>query len=279
MAAPAGLAWFNALPHDEAVAALLECCAAPGWAARVAGGRPYDSTDDLLAAAGAAWRERAGADLDAAMSAHPRIGGPASGRSRAEQAGVGHDARELAALREANAAYEQRFGHVFMICATGLGPERILAELHRRMSNSPGAEREAAAAEIGKINALRLRKLAEGPGGPPPATGISTHVLDTARGRPAAGVPVSLAVWEDGGWRPLGESVTGSDGRVADLPGPLGDQPGTCRLVFGVRGYLLAAHGTAFFPEVTVVFTAEPGQHYHVPLLLAPFGYSVYRGS
>jgi 2-oxo-4-hydroxy-4-carboxy-5-ureidoimidazoline decarboxylase len=284
MAAPAGLAWFNALPHDEAVAALLECCAAPGWAARVASGRPYPSTGDFVAAAGAAWRERADGDLDAAMSAHPRIGEAAGGRSRAEQAAVGSGPQVLAALREANAAYERRFGHVFMICATGLGAEQILAELRRRLGNDPAAEREAAAAEIAKINALRLRKLAEGPGGgqapgEAPAAGISTHVLDTARGRPAAGVPVSLAVWEDGGWRSLGESVTNSDGRARDLPGPIGDQPCTCRLTFGVRAYLLAEHGTAFFPEVTVVFTAGHGQHYHVPLLLAPFGYSVYRGS
>jgi 2-oxo-4-hydroxy-4-carboxy-5-ureidoimidazoline decarboxylase len=279
MAAPAGLAWFNALPHDEAVAALLECCAAPGWAARVANGRPYPSAGDFVAAAGAAWRERADGDLDAAMDAHPRIGEAAGGRSRAEQAAVGSGPQVLAALREANAAYERRFGHVFMICASGLGAEQILAELRRRMSNDPAAEREAAAAEIAKINALRLRKLAEGPGAPPPGTGISTHVLDTARGSPAAGVPVSLAVRADGGWRTLGESVTDSDGRAGDLPGPTGDQPGACRLVFGVRGYLEAAHGTAFFPEVTVMFTAVPGQRYHVPLLLAPFGYSVYRGS
>jgi 2-oxo-4-hydroxy-4-carboxy-5-ureidoimidazoline decarboxylase len=283
MAAPAGLAWFNALPHDEAVAALLDCCAAPGWAARVAAGRPYPSTDGLVAAADAAWRERAELDLDAALSAHPRIGEAATGRSRAEQAGVGSDPRVLAALREANAAYERRFGHVFMISAAGLGPEQILAELRRRTSNDPAAEREAAAAEIGKINALRLRKLAEGPADASPsaagATTISTHVLDTANGRPAPGIPVSLAGWADGGWQPLGRSVTNADGRAGGLSGPAGDPPHTLRLVFEVRGYLLAAHGTAFFPEVTVVFTAGPGQHYHVPLLLAPYGYSVYRGS
>ena len=66
----------------------------------------------------------------------------------------------IAALAGANAAYEQRFGHVFLICATGRGPAEILAELNRRMSHDPATEREAAAAEIGKINALRLRKLA-----------------------------------------------------------------------------------------------------------------------
>ena len=122
---------------------------------------------------------------------------------------------------------------------------------------------------------------------------VSTHILDTARGRPAAGVPVALEVW-DGGWQRLGGSVTGADGRIGDLPAfeppaPPGPPhpPGspappvraTCRLVFAVRDYLVAHHGPAFFPEITTAFAAGPGEPYHVPLLLAPYGYSVYRGS
>jgi len=121
---------------------------------------------------------------------------------------------------------------------------------------------------------------------------VSTHILDTARGRPAAGVPVTLEVW-DGGWQRLGGSVTGADGRIGDLPAfeppaPPGPPhpPGspappvraTCRLVFAVRDYLVAHHGSAFFPEITTAFAAGPGEPYHVPLLLAPYGYSVYRG-
>lgn len=125
-------------------------------------------------------------------------------------------------------------------------------------------------------------------------TTVSTHILDTARGRPAADVPVALEAWDGGGWRRLGESVTGADGRIGDLPAfeppappgpPHPDGPpappggATCRLVFAVRDYLVAQHGSAFFAEITVAFAAGPGEHYHVPLLLAPYGYSVYRGS
>ena len=154
------LAQLNALPESEAVEVLLGCCAAPGWAHRVAGGRPYASLPDLLAAADAAWAAREPGDLDAAMAGHPRIGERRlSGWSRDEQSGVGSDGGTAEALRGANAAYEERFGHVFLICATGRGPQEILAELHRRMANGPDAEREVAAAEIGKINAIRLRKL------------------------------------------------------------------------------------------------------------------------
>jgi hydroxyisourate hydrolase len=109
-------------------------------------------------------------------------------------------------------------------------------------------------------------------------TSVSTHILDTARGRPAAGVPVTLSLWADGTWQPSGTSVTGPDGRTADLPPVELAAAGTCRLVFDVRDYLVASHGTAFFPEITVVFAAEPGEHHHLPLLLAPFGYTTYRG-
>lgn len=110
-------------------------------------------------------------------------------------------------------------------------------------------------------------------------TGISTHVLDTARGRPAAGVPVTLDCRADGNWQRLAAAVTGPDGRVTGLPGPPGSGPATCRLVFAVSDYLAAGPGPAFFPEVTIVFVTTPGEHYHVPLLLSPYGYTVYRGS
>jgi len=155
-----GLTRLNALPDGDAAGALLGCCAAPGWARRVAAGRPYATVADLLAAADAAWADRETGDLDAAIAGHPRIGERRlSGWSRSEQAGVGSDDGTAAALREANAAYEDRFGHMFLICATGRGAGEILAELCRRMANDPGTEREVAAAEIGKINAIRLRKL------------------------------------------------------------------------------------------------------------------------
>ena len=154
------LADLNALPAHDFEELLLGCCAAPGWAHLVTRGRPYASPADLLAAAGAAWAAREPGDLDAAMAGHPRIGERRlSGWSAGEQAGVGEDAAVLAALADRNAAYEQRFGHVFLICATGRGPAEILAELNRRMSNDPATERDVAAVEIGKINELRLRRL------------------------------------------------------------------------------------------------------------------------
>ncbi|MYV38942.1 hydroxyisourate hydrolase [Streptomyces sp. SID1328] len=108
---------------------------------------------------------------------------------------------------------------------------------------------------------------------------VSTHILDTSLGRPARGVTVRLSARTASGadWRPLGEGTTDADGRCRDLPVPPGDTA-QVRLHFAVEAYL-RERGDAFFPEVTVTFAVRAGEHYHVPLLLSPFGYSVYRGS
>ncbi|HEX2254462.1 MAG TPA: hydroxyisourate hydrolase [Thermoanaerobaculia bacterium] len=112
-------------------------------------------------------------------------------------------------------------------------------------------------------------------------SGLSTHVLDTARGRPAAGLAVRLERREGEGWRELRRATTGADGRVAALlPEGTPLTAGDYRLTFDV-GVWLAAQGTGgFYPEAAVVFTVRrPDQHHHVPLLLSPYGYSTYRGS
>ncbi|MEE1787440.1 hydroxyisourate hydrolase [Streptomyces sp. SP17BM10] len=110
-------------------------------------------------------------------------------------------------------------------------------------------------------------------------TGISTHVLDTSLGRPAEGVPVELALHTEGGWKVLGTSATDSDGRAKDLPAV--EAGSVVRLLFDTAAYHAQRSAEQpFFPEVSIVFTVAPAQHhYHVPLLLNPFGYSVYRGS
>lgn len=105
-------------------------------------------------------------------------------------------------------------------------------------------------------------------------TGVSTHVLDAARGLPAAGLHVTLT-GPDGVAHP---AVTDDDGRVPDLLGGPAT-PGEYRLRFDTGGWFAATGQRGFYPEVTVVFTVEPGRHHHVPLLLSPYAYSTYRGS
>lgn len=112
-------------------------------------------------------------------------------------------------------------------------------------------------------------------------SGITTHVLDTAAGRPAAGVPVRLEVQSAGRWVTLADRKTDADGRVRDLLAEGGKlDAGTYRLTFGTGAYFAALGQETFFPEATVVFEVrDAAQHHHVPLLLSPYGYSTYRGS
>jgi 5-hydroxyisourate hydrolase len=109
---------------------------------------------------------------------------------------------------------------------------------------------------------------------------ITTHVLDTSLGRPAAGVVVTLERLADRGAETLGTSVTNEDGRVTDLLAPGALTAGTYRITFEVGAYLERAGRSGFYPFVPVVFEIDsPTEHYHVPLLLNPYGYSTYRGS
>lgn len=107
---------------------------------------------------------------------------------------------------------------------------------------------------------------------------ISTHILDIARGTPAAGVPVTLECQSGEGFTKVADGKTDSDGRIRDWQFDF--QTGTFRLHFAIGTYFQAQNEKAFYPYVEIVFTVDSAeQHYHVPLLLSPFGYSTYRGS
>jgi len=106
--------------------------------------------------------------------------------------------------------------------------------------------------------------------------GISTHILDTSVGRPASGVSVTLSLQEGTAWREVARGVTDADGRVKPLLAAL-STAGVYRIAFDTGAYL---GPDAFFPQVQIdVWVSAPTEHYHVPLLLNPFGYSTYRGS
>ena len=108
---------------------------------------------------------------------------------------------------------------------------------------------------------------------------ITTHVLDTARGRPAAGVPVTLELLSGDSWKTIGRGRTDADGRARELCD--GDVAvGRYRLTFETGAYFAASGVEGFFPVAQIVFDVRnAGEHHHVPLLLSPFGYSTYRGS
>ena len=109
--------------------------------------------------------------------------------------------------------------------------------------------------------------------------GISTHVLDTSRGKPAPGVLVTLECCEENGsWMPLGHGETDNDGRLRLVEGEI--VSGRYRLTFDTGTYFREQHVETFYPEAVIIFhVSDVKQHYHVPLLLNPWGYSTYRGS
>jgi 2-oxo-4-hydroxy-4-carboxy-5-ureidoimidazoline decarboxylase len=157
-----GLARLNDAPAQEAARLLATVCASPAWAADVTAGRPYRDLAAACRAAGRATLRLAGAEVDAALDGHARIGRPRGDdeRSMREQRGAvaaGDEVRR--ALEEANRRYERRFGRVFLVCAAGLTGEQLLAALHRRLDNPPEVEHQVLLRELARINELRLRQL------------------------------------------------------------------------------------------------------------------------
>ncbi len=178
-----GLGWFNALPAAEAERVLSSCCASRRWVEEVAAARPYVSKNHLYDTADEVVSRLEDADVDEALAGHPRIGersaaetseaaevpgairaGGAVGAawSRREQGGLSSATQEtLTALAEGNRAYEERFGHVYLVCAAGKDADEMLALLHRRLDNDASTERHVLLAELAKINRVRLARLVE----------------------------------------------------------------------------------------------------------------------
>ncbi|MFI9168351.1 2-oxo-4-hydroxy-4-carboxy-5-ureidoimidazoline decarboxylase [Streptomyces lincolnensis] len=159
-----GLARFNALEEHAAHAVLQEVCASTTWARRLLAARPYATAEDLYAAGDAATAELTADDLAEAMAGHPPIGRPKPGdpTSAREQRGMAGASEELRTeLLELNLAYQERFGHVFLICATGRTGEQMRDAVKERIGNSPEREREIVRTELGKINRIRLARIVE----------------------------------------------------------------------------------------------------------------------
>lgn len=157
---------LNDLPPAEAEAAFLACCGSRAWARRMTEGRPYADTADLLKAADRVWWSLEPADWQEAFVAHPRIGEKkATGEDQArrwseqEQAGAASaKTAVLAELAEANRIYDERFGYIFIVCATGRNAGEMLGMLRSRLDNDPDTELRVAAEEQRKITRLRLLK-------------------------------------------------------------------------------------------------------------------------
>ena len=173
----ASLNEINSLDEAAAHAAFLRCCGSSRWAAAMVARRPFRGQDDLNAVAESVWAGLEEGDWREAFTAHPRIGDVESLRakfattrawSEGEQAGVAVASEDvLQALAEGNHAYEERFGFIFIICATGKSAGEMLSVLQERLPNDPSDELRIAAGEQQKITRLRLEKWLAESGGEP----------------------------------------------------------------------------------------------------------------
>ena len=158
---------FNSAPADRLRPMLAACCDVPRWVDGLLAKRPYGDLAALTAVADQSLRELDDDEVDRALQAHPRIGdrpqgaGTEAAWSRKEQAGVGEDPEVRAALAEGNREYEQRFGRVFLICATGLSAEQMLTSLRRRLTHDDATEVAVVREELRRIALLRLAKVVE----------------------------------------------------------------------------------------------------------------------
>jgi 2-oxo-4-hydroxy-4-carboxy-5-ureidoimidazoline decarboxylase len=281
------LSGLNGLPAASFVAALGEVFERASWVAEAAAaGQPYPTVKSLHDAMMQAVRRASPERQRALIGGHPELGrrvkrADLTAASQTEQGGLGLDrlsAGEFDRFSRLNAAYRDKFGFPFIVCVRRHTRDSILRQFERRLAHDAQAEHEAALDEIGLITRLRLVALVDGPGAPATTGRLSTHVLDTAAGRPAAGVRIALHEIGSSARALLTEAVTNADGRT-DAPLIAGEplRIGTYELTFAAGDYF---GGAGFLGTVPIRFSiAEPEGHYHVPLLVTPWSYTTYRGS
>ena len=282
---------FNHLPKEEAAAQLATCCGSTKWQAELMKAFPFMDEQALLNKAVSDWYDACTeADWLEAFTHHPKIGDIESLKEKFastqhlagnEQAGVNE--ASLAVIQElalANADYEKKFGFIFIVCATGKSAPEMLRLLKDRLKNTHAEELNIAMGEQAKISFLRLKRIVDGDWSKIKGSQLTTHVLDTSLGKPGKNITIRLKKQTNNIWENFAQGVTNSDGRVGDLlPAGKDLTPGNYMIVFETGPYFEAQKITGFYPEVEIQFTVFDNAHYHVPLLINPFGYSTYRGS
>lgn len=290
------LADLNACSKDDFVTSLANIFEYSPWIAeQVASARPFAGVRPLFEAMKAAV-DRAAPELRLALiKAHPDLANKTqraaglTAESNAEQNSVGLDRlsdAEFEAFERVNNAYRAKFGFPYIVCVRRHTRDSILRDFERRLPNDVATETRTSIAEICRIAALRLDQLVTGDDRLQVHGRLSTHVLDTHSGRPAAGIAVELVeLSELGASRVVTRAITNADGRT-DAP-LIGGRPvpiGRYELVFSVGKYFAARQvpmsDPPFLDSIPLRFAvSDPEGHLHVPLLVTPWSYSTYRGS
>jgi 2-oxo-4-hydroxy-4-carboxy-5-ureidoimidazoline decarboxylase len=287
---------LNAADERGFVSALSNIYEHAPWVAEtVAGKRPFPTLSALADAMQQVVKQASGERQHALIAGHPDLANKAvrldtlTLDSQAEQTSAGLDrlnSEEFERFHRLNSSYREKFGIPFIICVRRHAKDSILREFERRLHNDAGQEQQTALGEISRIAALRLDQHVRGPDRLKVHGRLSTHVLDTYHGHPAAGVAIEFfEIGASGESRLLSRTATNADGRterplMAEQPIPISQY----ELRFAIGDYF-ARRGTPlpdppFLGIVPIRFgVAEPEAHYHVPLLATPWSYSTYRGS
>lgn len=280
---------FNKLSPDLAAEELFKCCGSGNWVSKVMAKFPFEDEEQLFDIALEGWY--VGCDEDdnlEAFSHHPMIGDVKSLKEKFattrdwagdEQAGVDTaEEKIIIELARLNEAYYAKFGFIFIVCATGKSAKEMLQLLKARIDHTIKEEISVAKGEQHKITLIRLNKLMELKNNKwNDKSQITTHVLDTSLGKPGKGISIKLL---SGLGETIAIGITDGDGRISDLlpPGRV-LSPGDYTMQFATKDYFKKNGVTGFYPAVEIHFTIADDSHYHVPLLINPYGYSTYRGS
>jgi 2-oxo-4-hydroxy-4-carboxy-5-ureidoimidazoline decarboxylase len=287
---------LNACSKNDFVTALANIFEYSPWIAeRAAAARPFAGVNALFAAMTAAVG-RAPSELRLALiKAHPDLANKTqraaglTAESNAEQNSVGLDRLsdpEYEAFERVNNAYRLKFGFPYIVCVRRQTRDSILRDFERRLPNDAKTEMQTSIEEICRIAALRLDQLVASDDRLKVHGRLSTHVLDTHSGKPAAGIAVELTELSELGMsRVVARTLTNSDGRT-DQP-LIGGRPvpiGRYELTFGVGKYFfeqkVPMSDPPFLDQIPLRFSvSEPEGHLHVPLLVTPWSYATYRGS
>ncbi len=256
---------FNQLRSEEAQAEIFKCCGSTNWAIKLTDNRPFTTIDDLRITSDTIWSACSVDDFLEAFSHHPKIGDKNSLQKKFatkewasnEQSGVNEASDTiLNELANRNEEYEKKFGFIFIVCATGKPATEMLRLQEDRLSNTIGEELHIAMGEQMKITILRFQKLITvgdwsfiKPGQ------LTTHVLDTAIGKPGKDISIRLQIPVNGVWQTIAQGITNTDGRIADLlPAQKKLAHGNYKLVFDTGNYFASQKIKGFYPEVEIQF-------------------------
>jgi 5-hydroxyisourate hydrolase/2-oxo-4-hydroxy-4-carboxy-5-ureidoimidazoline decarboxylase len=281
---------FNQLKPGEAKVELLKCCGSEKWVDNMIEHFPFQNPTILFQKSNDIWYDECSEkDWLEAFKYHPKIGDIESLQKKfsstkdwatGEQSGLNTASPEtIENLAKINQAYEEKFGYIFIVCATGKSADEMLQLAEARIKNDLEIEIHLAKGEQQKITLIRLQKLLEDIA-INKRSQITTHVLDTSIGSPGEGILIRLQNYKDEKWQNLAIGLTDKDGRVGDLlPSWKILPPANYQIIFETGTYFKKSNTKGFYPEVNIQFTVFDESHYHVPLLLNPYGYSTYRGS